>query len=129
MTAFEGNDAYYLAQEEPNRSCLLALRDILLAQDSLVTETTKWGMPCFCYKAKMFAYLWTDKESKEPYVLFVEGKHLNHPQLEEGSRARMKVFRVDPKADIPIDTLSMLLQEALDLYRKGIVKVPGSKSR
>lgn len=70
---------YYLKKEEPNKSCLLALRSIILNQDSNVTETQKYGMPCFCYKKKMFCYLWTDKKTDEPYILMVEGKHLDHP--------------------------------------------------
>lgn len=48
---------YYEDQEEPNKSCLLALRSIILGQDRDVTETRKWGMPCFCYRKKMFCYL------------------------------------------------------------------------
>ena len=59
-------DNYYLKKEEPNKSCLLALRNIILKQDINITETQKWGMPCFCYKKKMFCYLWTDKKTDEP---------------------------------------------------------------
>ena len=77
---------FYLNKEEPNKSCLLALRNIILSQDENITETTKYGMPCFCYKKKMFCYLWIDKKTTEPYILFVEGKHLNHPKLETGNR-------------------------------------------
>jgi hypothetical protein len=48
-------DSYYLKKEEPNKSCLLALRTIILEQDTDITETQKWGMPCFCYKKKCSA--------------------------------------------------------------------------
>lgn len=48
---------YYLNKEEPNKSCLFALRNIILNQDTNITETQKWGMPCFCYKKKIFCYL------------------------------------------------------------------------
>jgi hypothetical protein len=113
---------YYLSKDEPNKSCLLALRSIILAQDTNITETQKWGMPCFCYKKKMFSYLWVDKITQQPYILMVEGKHLNHPQLEEGQRTRMKIFRVDPTNDLPIDTIKEILQKALDLYRTGVIK-------
>jgi hypothetical protein len=116
-------DQYYFQQEEPNRSCLLALRSIILEQDPQVTETRKWGMPCFCYKKKMFCFLWTDKKTLEPYILFVEGKFLEHPQLEKGSRSRMKIFRIKAHEDIPINTLKPLLDEALNLYRNGVIKV------
>ncbi|WP_205860293.1 DUF1801 domain-containing protein [Polaribacter sp. 20A6] len=115
-------DNYYLDKKEPNKSCLLALREVILRQDDNVLETRKWGMPCFCYKKKMFCYLWTDKKTDEPYLLMVEGKHLNHIELEEGSRSRMKVFRVNPNKDLPIDFIESLLNEALDLYRNGTIK-------
>lgn len=113
---------FYLSKEEPNKSCLLALRNIILSQDTNVTETQKYGMPCFCYKKKMFCYLWTDKKTNEPYLLMVEGKRLDHPKLEEGSRSRMKIFRVNPRKDIPIKAIESILQKALDLYRTGIIK-------
>ncbi len=116
-------DNYYLQKEEPQKSCLLALRSIILEQDAAVTETMKWGMPCFCFKKKMFCYLWTDKKTKEPYILFVEGKHLDHPQLETGQRARMKIFRLNSAEDLPIDTITSLLNQALDLYRSGTIRV------
>lgn len=114
---------YYLNKAEPNRSCLLALRSIILEQDINVIETQKWGMPCFCYKKKMFCYLWTDKKTDEPYIIMVEGKYLDHPKLEEGDRSRMKIFRVDPNKDLPIKTIERILQTALDLYKSGVIKI------
>jgi len=114
---------FYLQKEEPNRSCLLTLRDFILQQDNLITETKKYGMPCFCYKNKMFCYLWTDKKTDQPYILIVEGQLLDHPLLEEGKRSRMKIFRVNPNEDLAIETIENILQTALDLYRKGIIKV------
>ena len=116
-------DSFYLEKEEPAKSCLLALRDIILSQDKNVTETKKYGMPCFCFKKKMFCYLWTDKKTNEPYILMVEGRHLSHPMLEAGNRARMKIFRIDPNKDLAIDTITSLLNAALDLYRNGIVQI------
>nr|WP_104734285.1 DUF1801 domain-containing protein [Hanstruepera ponticola] len=117
------NESFYFNQHEPNKSCLLTLRDIISNQDENITETKKYGMPCFCYKNKMFAYLWVDKKTQEPYILFVEGQHLEHPELETGNRSRMKIFRINPKADLPITTIKSLLHDALDLYRNGIIKI------
>lgn len=114
---------YYLNKEEPNKSCLLALRSIILDQDTNVTETQKWGMPCFCYKKKMFCYLWIDKKTGESYILMVEGKYLDYPELEEGERSRMKIFRVNPNQDLPIKTIENILQKALDLYKNGTIKI------
>lgn len=116
------NESFYLSQDEPNKGCLLALRDLLLKADTHVTETKKYGMPCFCYKNKMFAYLWTDKKTTEPYILFVEGNQLYHPNLESGNRSRMKIFRINARKDLPIANINALLKDALDLYRKGVIK-------
>ena len=71
----------------------------------------------------MFCFLWIDKNTDEPYILFVEGKYLNHPLLEKGNRRRMKIFRVNPKTDIKTDTIRVMLDDALNLYRKGIIKI------
>lgn len=114
---------FYLSKDEPQRSCLLSLRHIILKQDEFITETVKYGMPCFQYKTKLFCYLWTDKKTEEPYILFVEGKHLEDSNLEKGSRAKMKIYRVNPKKDLPLKTIVQLLSEALNLYKTGVVKV------
>lgn len=114
---------FYLNKEEPTKSCLLALRNIILNQDTNISETQKYGMPCFCYNKKMFCYLWTEKKTNEPYILMVEGNHLDHPKLEKGDRSRMKILRVNPNEDLPLKTIETILQKALDLYRNGIIKI------
>lgn len=116
-------DNYYNNKEEPNKSCLLVLRSTILSQDENITETLKWGMPCFLYKKKMFCFLSTDKQTLEPYILMVEGKHLHHPVLEQGKRTRMKVFKVNPTEDIPIKTITLIINQALALYKDGIIKI------
>ena len=117
------NEDFYLSKTEPNKSCLLALRSIILRQSSDITETVKYGMPCFCYKKKMFCYLWTDKKTAEPYILMVEGMLLSHPKLEAGSRARMKILSINPNQDLDIDSIIEVLQEGLMLYRNGTIRV------
>jgi len=72
---------------------------------------------------KMFCYLWTDSKTKEPYILFVEGKLLHHPGLEAGSRSRMKILRINPTEDLPIKLIESIINDALDLYRNGIIKI------
>ncbi|WP_313182378.1 DUF1801 domain-containing protein [Sphingobacterium siyangense] len=114
---------FYLNQKEPNKSCLLALRHIILQQDADVSETIKYGMPCFCYRKKAFCYLWTDKRTTFPYLLMVEGKHLDQVQLEAGQRLRMKTLPIDPQKDLPIDTIESILTAALTLYRNGTIKI------
>ena len=101
--------SFYLNKFEPNRGCLLSLREIILKQDDNISETTKYGMPCFCYKNKIFCYLWVDKKTEEPYILLVEGRHLQHPKLEVGDRSRMKIYRVDPNIKRKIDEVLELI--------------------
>ncbi|MDR2223664.1 MAG: DUF1801 domain-containing protein [Flavobacteriaceae bacterium] len=113
---------YYLRQEEPNRSCLQVLRSIILSLDEHITESIKWGTPCFSYKNRMFCFLALTKEPKKPYLLVVEGMRIDHPLLETGDRKRMKTLNINANADLPIDTIIEILQEALDLYRNGIIK-------
>lgn len=110
-------DAYYYSKEEPVKSCLLVLRSIILEQDKEITETRKYGMPCFTYRKKMYCFLWVDKKTEEPYILMVEGNHLEHPELEKGNRSRMKILRVNPNKDLPMKTILSILNDALDLYR------------
>lgn len=102
---------------------MLALRRILLSYDKNTSETQKYGMPCFLYKRNILCYLWTDRKTEKPYILMAEGNHLTHPALEQGSRARMKILRVDPGTDIPVDGIREVLREAIELYRKGVVKL------
>ena len=116
-------EQYYLNKEEPNKSCLLALRDIILNQDEAVTETQKWGMPCFCFKKKPFCYLWIDKRTNKPYILMVEGKLIDHPMLEEGDRAKMKILRIDPEEDLPLELIVEVLNLGLNLYLNGTIKL------
>ena len=116
-------DNFYLQHSEPVNSCLLALRSIILNQDKNITAEWKYRMPFFCYKGKMFSYLWAHKITRQPYIGFVEGKRINHPDLILGERARMKVLFIEPDEDLPVDVINDLLKQALDLYRSGIVKI------
>ena len=116
-------DTYYASLQEPARGCLLALRSIILSQDKAITAAWKYSMPFFCYKGKMFCYLWVDKKKGRPYLGLVEGNRLPHPQLVQEKRARMKILPLEPDKDLPVDTIQTILQQAIDLYKKGIVKI------
>ncbi|WP_047246882.1 DUF1801 domain-containing protein [Maribacter thermophilus] len=116
------DEAFYLNQAEPNRSCLLAIRSMIIKMNSNISETKKYGMPCFCFKKKAFCYLWIDKKTNEPYILFVDGKHIEHTKLEAGNRSKMKIFRLDPNKDLPMKTLESLFFKTIRLYTSGTVK-------
>jgi len=120
MTAL---DNFYLQQDEPVKSCLLALRQIILQQDLYVTNAWKYGMPFFCYKGKMFCYLWVHKKNGQPYLGMVEGKRLDHPGLIIEKRARMKIMLFDPGKDLPIKTIESILQQAIGLCKTGVIKI------
>lgn len=109
-------DNYYLQKDEPVKSCLLFLREYILNYDKNITEAWKYRMPFFCYKEKMFCYLWVHKKNGLPYIGIVEGKRIDHPDLIIEDRARMKIMLLDPTADLPIETISAILQIAIGFY-------------
>jgi hypothetical protein len=110
-------DNYFLQKEEPVKSCLLFLRAHILKQNEEITEAWKYGMPFFCYNGKMLCYLWVHKTLGKPYLGLVDGKRINHPDLVQEKRARMKIFLVDPTKDIPVGKLNALLKLAIDLRK------------
>ncbi len=110
-------DHYFLRQEEPVKSCLLFLRQYILSRDKHITEAWKYGMPFYCYKGKMFCYLWVHKKYLQPYIGFVEGKLLNDTVLLTEKRARMKILLLNPAADIPVAHINRLLNVLLRHYK------------
>ncbi|WP_316632495.1 DUF1801 domain-containing protein [uncultured Flavobacterium sp.] len=116
-------DDFYLNLEEPIKGTFLALKEIILKQDKDITHVLKYGMLFFCYKGKMFCYLWIHKKFKQPYLAIVEGKHFDEPFLIQESRSRMKIMLLDPNKDLPLEQIEMIIQSAINLYKSGIIKV------
>ncbi len=117
-------DSYIMGKGEPIASLFFALKDIILKFDSQITCQFKYNMPFFCFRGKMFCYIWVNKKNNEiPYIGFVEGKHLNHLLLLQEKRARMKILPIDPSFDIPIKLIQELLGNAIKLYVDGVVKI------
>lgn len=116
-------DNFYLQQEEPVKSCLITLREIILLQDKNISSAWKYGMPFFCYKEKMFCYLWIHKKLHQPYIGIVEGKHIHHADLIVEKRSRMKIMLINPNIDLPVQTIELILKQAIDLYKTGVVKL------
>jgi hypothetical protein len=116
-------DDFFLQLNEPIKGCMLALREIILNQDKEITIAWKYKMPMFCYKNKMFCYLWIDKNTSQPYLGIVEGKRIEHPELRIGNRSRMKIILFDPNKDLPIKTIENILQKILYLYKSGEIKI------
>ena len=122
-------DNFYLQQDEPIKGCLLALREIILSQDSDITNALKYGMPFFCYKGKMFCYLWVHKKYKQPYIGIVEGKRFDEPFLIQEDRSRMKIMLFDPNKDLPLKTIKTILQKAINFYKTGEIKIGDQTKR
>ncbi|HRG39552.1 MAG TPA: DUF1801 domain-containing protein [Bacteroidia bacterium] len=116
-------DDFYMKQEEPVRSCFLAMKEIICAQDKEIVSTLKYGMPFFVYKGKMFCYLWFHKKHKQPYIGIVEGKRFDEPFLIQEDRSRMKIMLFDPNEDLPMQTIENILQKAINLYKTGEIKI------
>ncbi len=110
-------DEFYLNQPEPNRSCYMALRDIISTFDDGITQEWKYKLPFFYLNGKMFCYLWQDKKTKHPYIGFADGQLLNHPALFQGDRKRMKILSIHPDKDIPLDVLTAVLHEAVAISK------------
>ena len=109
-------DNFYLQQSEPIQSCLLALRKIILAQNTAITEEWKYKLPCFCINKKIVCYLWIHKKHNLPYVGIVKGKELNYPELLMENRKQIKIMLINPNQDLPLHTLQLILQDAISLY-------------
>ncbi len=59
-------DEFIHRQSEPNKSCFMGLRSLLLEFHSKISETTKYGMPCYLFEKGILCYLWKDKKTQEP---------------------------------------------------------------
>jgi hypothetical protein len=110
-------DDFFNEQQEPVKSCLLALRELVIQFNGHMSEHWKYRMPCYCYKKNIFCYLWIDKKVNWPYILMVEGRNIKHPSLVIGNRSRMKILMIDPAKDIPVRTIKSIFNMAVKLYQ------------
>jgi len=117
-------DNFFLEKPEPVKSCLLFLREFILAYDKNITEAWKYKMPFYCYKEKMFCYLWVDKKTKQPYIGIVEGRKIEYPLLIIEKRSRMKIMKLDAGEDIPVKIIDTIFKMALDIYES---RAPGRR--
>jgi hypothetical protein len=116
-------DNFYLQKPEPNKSCLLALRDIILNYDKNITAEWKYKLPFFYYKGKMFCYLWVHKKFNQPYIGFINGNKINHPKLIIENRKQIKIMLFNPNEDLLLKTIKTILKQGIDLYKTGETKI------
>lgn len=109
-------DHFFLQQDEPNKSCFMALRQTILGFSSQVSEHWKYKLPFYYLNGKPFCYLWHDKKSMQPYIGIVKGKYIENPNLHMGNRKKMKVFMIDPNEDLPVKEIYAVFEEAARFY-------------
>lgn len=111
-------DNYYLSKEEPLRSCLLALRDVIAGHDPNISKEWKFNFPFFYYRGKMFCYTRIDKKSGQPYIGFMDGIRIKHPDLLLENRSKIKVLPINPSEDLPIEAITDILTQAIAIHNK-----------
>ncbi|WP_316736591.1 DUF1801 domain-containing protein [Pedobacter aquatilis] len=109
-------DNFFEQKDEPVKGCLQYLR-LLLLDNTDVTEHWKYGMPFYYYKGKMFCYLWIHKKIHQPYIGWVDGNKINHEDLLQEKRARMKILLINHVDDIPEQKIKSILKQALALRK------------
>ncbi len=115
MKGIDALDRFYTQHEEPVRSLLLSVRDIVLLTDNRITHQMKYGMPFFSFEGKMLCYLWVHHKLKSPYLGLVDGNQFDEPFLLQEKRSRMKIMVFDASKDIPIRKLKSVLKKAIDI--------------
>jgi len=109
-------DNYFEQKDEPVKSCLQYLRLLLMAYAG-ITEHWKYGMPFYYYKGKMFCYIWMHKQLHQPYIGLVDGNKIEHEDLLQEKRARMKILLINHLEDIPKKKIESILKQAFELRK------------
>lgn len=109
-------EQFFQRQPEPNRGTFLALRQYILSLDEKMTCEYKYKLPYMYLKGKPFCYFWKDKITQEPYIGVSRAKYIDHPLLEQGDRKLMKIIRINPNEDLPIEELTPIFKNLMRLY-------------
>lgn len=65
----------------------------------------------------MFCYLWIHKKLHQPYIGLVDGNKIEHEDLLQEKRARMKILLVNHLQDIPKKKIESVLKQAFILRK------------
>ena len=111
----------YIAGSELWQEELLLLRDILTSTD--LSETVKWGGPCYTYDDKMVVGIGAFKS----YVglWFYQGALLSDPKgvlinAQEGRTKALRQWRFQYKKEIKSRIIKSYVREAIELQLQGI---------
>lgn len=106
-------DHYFESLAEPERSCLLFLRQFILDYSDTITEKRKFNTPFYYVNGKWMCFISYNPKTKEIYISFVDGFKMLHPQLVSEGRKKMKIFRVDANEDVDVKSLKQILNLAV----------------
>ena len=111
-------DNFYINKQEPAKSCLLALREIILNYDTRITEAWYYRTPFFCFEGKRFCYIWMYKKKfSQPYLSFLQPDLIEHEALISEENKRYKKIYFNPELDLPIETIHNILELAIGVYK------------
>jgi hypothetical protein len=111
-------DNFYADQDEPNKSCFLALKTIILNYNKNISSRWYYRLPCFMYQNQIFCYLWVDKKTQFPYIAIGKGIKINHPDLIKGKRTFTSLLLIDPNKDISVEKIYSIFDMVMKLYKK-----------
>jgi hypothetical protein len=106
-------DHYFETLAEPERSCLLFLRQFILDYSDAITEKIKFNTPFYYVNGKWMCFISYNPKLKEIYISFVDGFKMQHRHLVSESRKKMKIFRVDANEDVDVKSLNQILNLAV----------------
>lgn len=109
-------DHYYFKQPEPFQSCLLALKEIILAHDPQITHGRMFQIPFFFYRDKKLAFLWINR--KKLLLGFVEDMKIQKAVAGTRRKNKYETMEIDPEMDIPVKTIAKKLDALIRKYDK-----------
>jgi len=110
-------ETYYLNKPEPYRSCLLALKNIIMQTNPGVVHERKFQIPFFTYKSKKLGYLWLNR--KKLMLGFCLDKSLQETIGGVKPKDKYESMQIDANADIPIDIILEKLRYYLNRIDNG----------
>lgn len=109
-------DQYYAKQPAPVQSCLLALKNIVLAIDKNITHQRKFQIPFFYFNNKKLCFLWVTR--KKLLFGFVEDKSLFATDAHVKPKDRIETITINPDEDLPVESIETRLKHIIHLYIK-----------
>lgn len=111
-------DNFFLSLDEPDKSCLLYLRDYIINFSDHITESWKNNTPFFYYNKKWMGFISYDRKTRIIYVSFTDGWQMSHKKLVSEGRKKAKIFHVKAERDIDIKSLGEIMRKAIAVKAK-----------